>query len=148
MLTLAMSSSGFAELIEIRTAKVPRMAAYAAGMVLLAIGAASMADLPALSRTAVLIISLAGIAANVTRHWRSPDRLRRAVLSTDGTWQLFLNSGRPIEARLIRAWGRSAGPIIALEWRSEAGRRVATWLWRADIAPVTWRRLRVRLRLA
>jgi hypothetical protein len=124
------------------------MAAYAVGMALLAIGAASMADLRTLSRAAVLIISLASIAANVARHWRSPHRLRRAVLSPDGTWQLFLSSGGPIEARLIRAWGRSAGPIIALEWRSHAGRRVAAWLWRAGIAPVTWRRLRVRLRLA
>lgn len=72
----------------------------------------------------------------------------RAVLLQDGSWRIDDGRGGTVAARLRRAWGRAAGPVIALEWDCADGQRRRAWCLRRDAPGPAWRRLRVRLRIA
>jgi hypothetical protein len=143
-----MSSGGFSELIELRLAETRAMDALCLAMSGVAATAVAVAAIPAGVRVALLAVALAALFGGWHRRRRNPHRLQRAVLQADGTWQLFLASGGPHECRLVRAWGRSGGPVIAIEWRGSSGQRISVWLAAAGLPPAPGRRLRVRLRLA
>ena len=83
------------------------------------------------------------------RLWpRHPAYVARVLLLPDGRWRLETGAGRVLDARLLQGWGASHGPVMALEWACDDGRRRQAWLWRRHSPAVGWRRLRVRLRLA
>ena len=72
----------------------------------------------------------------------------RAVLLPDSRWTVFAGGAEPTRAYLCSVWGVALGPVIALEWRCEDGRRRQAWLLQCDFPGPVWRRLRVRLRLS
>lgn len=143
-----MSSAGFSNLIELQPASGRASAAYGLLAALFAGAAVATAHLPGNAGPVLVLLAWAGIGACLAHRWRDPQRLRRAVLGPDGIWQLFLASGGPRQGQLVRAWGRSAGPFIGLQWRIASGRKISAWLIRPEVAGPTWRRLRVRLRMA
>jgi hypothetical protein len=143
-------AGGFRTVIELRPegrrACLPFLAAIAAACALALQGV----DLPPAPRLALLGL----VIARLVLEWRGrlsprhPDYVEQVILLPDGRWRLQSGAGRQLEARLLRGWGASQGPVIALEWACEDGRRRQAWVWRHRCPPDGWRRLRVRLRLA
>jgi hypothetical protein len=110
----------------------------------------AVADIPGLLRVLAVIVIVVSALAD-TYHRVSPEGshyVARAVLLADGRWTVFGRGGEPISARLSGAWGVAWGPVIALEWQCDDGRRRRAWLLRRDLPRPVWRRLRVRLGLA
>lgn len=143
-----MSSGGFSELIEVRGTEPAALLAYASAMAVFVAGALAVVELSARVRAAMLACALGGIVWSLRGQLGGANRLTRAVLQPDGHWRLFFGPRGPLPGRLVRSWGRSGGPIIALEWRGPEGERIRAWLCRAGTPETQWRRLRVRLRLA
>lgn len=71
-----------------------------------------------------------------------------AVLRTDGGWELGIGGPDRVPAELVHSWGARFGLVLGLEWRLAGGRRLVAWLSCRDVERDTWRRLRVRLRIA
>jgi hypothetical protein len=109
-----------------------------------------LADIPgfwkALAATAIAISAFDSIHRRMSI--RGSHYVARAVLQADGQWMLCCGGTDPIGARLSHAWGVTSGPVIALEWQCDDGRRRQVWLLRRDLPRPVWRRLRVRLGLA
>jgi hypothetical protein len=143
-----MSSGGFSELIEVRPAGNGAWLACGFGLALLAGTAVGMADLPGPIGPLAVLTAVAAATSGTWYRMYEPGRVHRAVLRPDATWQLFLVSGGPLEGRLLRAWGRTTGVVVGLEWYTESGRRISAWVLRRDMPEAAWRRLRVRLRMA
>ncbi|CAG0942941.1 hypothetical protein GPROT2_01926 [Gammaproteobacteria bacterium] len=78
---------------------------------------------------------------------RHPAYVIRVTWLPGGRWRLDTGAGT-VGAQLLHAWGRSLGPVIALEWLCDDGCRRQAWLWRHRCARLHWRRLRAHLRLA
>jgi len=142
--------NGFRELIEV----TPRPAGVLLWFVVaLAAGAGLSivtADIAAAWKCAA-VPAIVAFAAREFRRWADPRGSRhvaRAVLLADGSWSLLRSGSEVLQARLEHAWGVRSGPVIALEWRCHDGRRYQAWLLKRDVAPFTWRRLRVRLSLS
>lgn len=142
-----MSSGGFSELIEVRPVAARIWVAYGLVMALFAAAAVRVADVAEPGGLLLVLLAGSGIAGCCWYRACGPGCVLRAVLQPDGSWHLFGESGGPQEARLVRAWGRSGGAMIGLQWRSESGRRASAWLLRRDLPGPAWRRLRVRLRM-
>jgi hypothetical protein len=142
-----MSSSGFSELIEVRPVAARVWVAYGLGTALFAAAAVRVADVAEPGASLLVQLVGAGVAGCCWYRTCGPACVLRAVLRPDGSWHLFGKSGRPQKARLLRAWGRSGGAVIGLQWRNESGRCASAWLLRRDLPQPTWRRLRVRLRM-
>jgi hypothetical protein len=71
------------------------------------------------------------------------------MLAAAGDWWLVVRGDSVVRARLLHSWGARWGWMLGLEWAECAtGCRQTLWLLRADVDPVTWRRLRVRLLIA
>lgn len=142
----AMSSAGFCEPIELRPHELWPLIGWGLLLGLLAAASIAVSELATRWKLAGLVATLMGISLGLRRC--GGRRLERAVLYADGSWRLFPAHGEATEAQLVRAWGWTAGPVIALEWRTAAGVHWRTWLLRATVDARSWRRLRVRLRLA
>lgn len=122
-----------------------------AGTLALGVGCSIvLADVPAawkaLGVASVVVSALADICDRVSP--KGSHYVARAMLLPDGRWRLFGPATHPMNALLSSAWGIALGPIIALEWDCDDGRRRQAWLLRRDLPPTTWRRLRVRLSMA
>jgi hypothetical protein len=143
-------ASGFREVIELRPEGRGEWALVLSALA----GACALAlhpvDLPRAVRLALLGLVLARIALEGVRRLdpRHPAYVARLLLLADGRWRIETGRGRLVEARLLHGWGASHGPVIALEWACDDGRRRQAWLWRRRCPAAAWRRLRVRLRLA
>lgn len=140
---------GFLEIIELRPRVDRGLHVLAFLLAPAAVAAAWLADpatLPGGLRAAVLLAGAAGLGAAAWHRRRAWPR--RAVLLPDGQWRLGGDGAAVVPARLARCWGAGAGPLIGLEWACADGGRRSAWLLRADTDARTWRRLRVRLRLA
>lgn len=140
---------GFLEVIELRP-RVDR-GLHILGFVLApaALASAWLADpatVPGALRTGLLLLGACGLGVAGWRRRRAWPR--RAVLLPDGQWRLGVAGVEMVVARLTRCWGAGEGPLVALEWACADGVRRSAWVWRTDTDPRTWRRLRVRLRLA
>lgn len=146
----AFSVNRFLEPVEIRSRPARTLVPYASALALLGVWAAGRSDLPGLARLALTLAIGLRLAVAAWRH--SPpanrDRVERAVLRPDGSWQLLAGAGDLVGARLVHAWGTSTGPVVGLEWQCDDGRRRRTWITRHDLSARSWRRLRARLRMA
>ncbi len=143
-------ASRFREAIEVRPR--PQRGLLVFGLILA--GGASfsvqLARLPVAWVTAGILVILGASGAGLAGHlglfgdaW-----VARAVLRPDGRWSIFTGRGGPIEARLLRSWGESLGPVIGLEWACADNKHRRGWLLVGDLSAPVWRRLRVRLRLS
>ncbi len=141
--------NGFLEAIELRPRPARAVLAFGLIVIACALAAVAGADLPWSWKapTALAVVGLASVEMSVHLGTRNGRRIAAAILGADGQWQLLTASGQTVSARLLRSWGVSLGPVLALEWRCVDGRCRQAWLLHRDIPEQTWRRLRVRLRL-
>lgn len=109
--------------------------------------AIAIADLPPAARTGVATAVLVRLVLQLRGMWPgAAEQVIRVMCLPGGSWRLETGSGT-VGAQLLHAWGRSLGPLIALEWRCDDGRRRRAWLWRHRCPQSQWRRLRVQLRM-
>lgn len=109
--------------------------------------AIAIADLSPAVRTGVAAAALARLIFQLWRlSPRAPGHVIRVMWLPGGSWRLETGCGT-VGARLMHAWGRSLGPLIALEWLCDDGRRRRAWLWQHRCPKPQWRRLRVQLRM-
>lgn len=140
----------FLEPVELRPRPGRALAPYVVSLVLSSAWAIARSDVPyAIQLTLACGVGVRlGWALARDRLRSGETRVERAVLRSDGTWQVVSGRGSVVAAQIARAWGTSAGPVVGIEWRCEDGLRRRTWVTRRELSAAAWRRLRARLRLA
>lgn len=140
----------FLEPVELRPRPGRALAPYVVSLVLLSLWAIARSDVPGWAQLTLAcgVGTRLGWALVRDRLRGGETRVERAVLRSDGTWQVRSGSGSLVAAELRRAWGTSAGPVVGIEWRCEDGLQRRTWVGRRELSAAAWRRLRARLRLA
>jgi hypothetical protein len=132
--------NGFREVIALRVQPGRALAVLVLGLGPASLLAILIADLGGGAK--LIAVFLAVIATLLEALALRHARLEEATLMADGRWMLGA-----VEAELLRAWGVSLGPVLALEWRCRDDRNRRAWLLRCDVGDRDWRRLRARLRL-
>ena len=145
--------SGFAVTIEIRSGRPAWAAPVIAAMLLLALAAIWIADLPLWLRVALG----AGVCLGAALEWRRARSgaiapgIEALWLTPSGDWRLVLDTGEIDKAELLRRRGFVSRRLVGLTLRRAAGGRrrhatVRVWLTPAMLSERDWRLLQVRLR--
>jgi hypothetical protein len=142
--------NGFREAIEVRPRPDGVLLWFVAALGCAAGISVGLADVPPAWKAGALLVVGAMALGNICRRrdTRSDHYVARAVLFPDGDWTIFCGNVELMDACLGSAWGTRLGPVVALEWRCDDGRRRQAWLLKQDLGPLVWRRLRVRLSLS
>lgn len=122
---------------------------FAAVMLTAALAAVALSALaPGVKALAVAFVALvAGVEWRGSRSGRGSHRAGAAWLGADGRWRIGTEPGTWTEARLVRCWGTTLGPVMALQWVLADGGVRRAWLLKGTASARVWRRLRVRLRM-
>lgn len=96
---------------------------------------------------AAFVVLVAGVEWRRWRVGRGSHQVARAWLGADQRWRISTEPGIWMEAELVRCWGVTRGPVMALQWALGDGGVCRAWLPKSAVSARVWRRLRVRLRL-
>lgn len=122
--------------------RAPRL--FAAVMLTAVLAAVALSALaPGVKVLAVAFVTL--VAGVEWQGWRSGRG--SAWLGADECWRIGAEPGTGMEARLVRCWGTTLGPVMALQWVLADGGVRHAWLLKGTTSARVWRHLRVRLRM-